>query len=81
MKAIKKTVTKTKKSDELASHYDFDYAKAKPNRFAGARKDQMVVLLDKEFTKVFRSPDEVTNALRSLIHAFPKNLRNGSKPT
>lgn len=79
MKTTKKAATKAKKNDELASHYDLDYAKAKPNRFASARKDQMVVLLDKEFTKVFRSPDEVTNALRSLIHAFPKNLRSGQK--
>ena len=79
MKTTKKSVSKTKKSDELASNYEFDYAKAKPNRFARARKDQMVVLLDKEFTRVFRSPEEVTNALRSLIHAFPKTSRRRQK--
>jgi hypothetical protein len=75
MKSTKKPVRKAKASDELAKSYDFDYAKAKPNRFARAQKDQMVVLLDKEFTSFFRSPDEVTNALRSLIHAFPASSR------
>ncbi len=79
MKTAKKPASKTKKSDDLASHYDFDYSKAKPNRFAGLHKDQMIVLLDKEFTRIFKSPDEVTNALRSLIHAFPKKMRSSQK--
>jgi hypothetical protein len=72
MKATKK---RSPKKDDLASNYDFDYSKAKPNRFARLPKEQMVVLLDKEVSTVFRSPEEVNNALRSLIHAFPQKLR------
>ena len=79
MKTTKKPATKSKRNDELALNYELDYTKVKPNRFARARKDQMIVLLDKEFTRVFRSPEEVTNALRSLIHAFPKTNRRGQK--
>ena len=71
MKSIRKTTSKAKRSDELDTHYDFDYSKAKPNRFAKIQKDQMVVFLDKEFTSIFRTPEEVMNALRSLIKAFP----------
>jgi hypothetical protein len=29
---------KTPASDDLRPHYDFDYAKMKPNRFAGEKK-------------------------------------------
>ena len=33
----------------MQPEYDFDYAKAKPNRFAGRiAKDRLVVLLDPE---------------------------------
>jgi hypothetical protein len=79
IKPRKKATREVRSPDDLAPNYDFDYSKAKPNRFARSKKDQMVILLDKEFTKVFRSPDEVTNALRSLIHAIPPNLRRGQK--
>jgi len=79
MKTTKKVTHKRKQQDDLAAHYDFDYSKAKPNRFAGLPKDQMVVLLDKELSGIFRSPEEVTNALRSLIRAFPAKLRARKK--
>ena len=79
MKATKKVTHKQAQKDELAAHYDFDYSKAKPNRFAGLPKDQMVVLLDKELSNIFRSPEEVTNALRSLIRAFPPKIRQRKK--
>jgi hypothetical protein len=79
MKTTKKVSHKRGRQDELAAHYDFDYSKAKPNRFAGLPKDQMVVLLDKELSDIFRSPEEVTNALRSLIRAFPPKIRQRKK--
>ena len=79
MKATKKKAGKPTSQDKLAADYDFEYSKAKPNRFAGLPKDQMVVLLDKEISNVFRTPEEVTNALHSLIRAFPSNLRRGKK--
>ncbi len=79
MKSIRKTIIKPKNNDELAAHYDFDYSKAKLNRFAKLQKDQMIVLLDKEFTSIFRTPEEVMNALRSLIRAFPTRKSRASK--
>ncbi|MEO6940967.1 MAG: hypothetical protein ABI444_12650 [Candidatus Kapaibacterium sp.] len=79
IKSSSKLARKPAEQDDLARNYDFDYAKAKPNRFAHESKDQMVVLLDKELTRVFKSPAEVTNALRSLIQAIPSESRKRRK--
>jgi hypothetical protein len=68
---MKKTI-KTKKmtkAPELRSHYDFDYRKAKPNRFS-----PRLIPLDEDVSKVFNTPELVNNALRSIISAFPKNV-------
>ena len=69
-----KTTKKAKVSrlaDDMPAHIEFDYSKAKPNRFANRKKEQMVVALDSDITRVFRTPEEVTNALRALIKAYP----------
>jgi hypothetical protein len=59
--------------DEMKGEYDFDYSKAKPNRFAGRiASDQTVVLLDPEVSKVFPDSASVNAALRELIAALPK---------
>ena len=40
--------------EDMQPEHDFDYRKAKPNRFAGrVAKDRVVVLLDPEVSKVF----------------------------
>ena len=72
MKHTKKSASQpTNGNDDLESNYDFDYTKAKPNKYALLPKEQMIVLLEKDITRYFRTPDEVTNALRSLIQAIP----------
>lgn len=65
----------------MAGEYDFDYTKAKSNRFAGRiASDQTVVLLDPEVSKVFTDSDSVNAALRALISALPKpNKREARK--
>jgi hypothetical protein len=53
---VKQTLNKVrrKRSEDIQPEYDFDYSKAKPNRFAGRiAKGRMVVLLDREVSKVF----------------------------
>ncbi|RPJ57833.1 MAG: hypothetical protein EHM12_08775 [Dehalococcoidia bacterium] len=72
-------MTKTSKSrgrvaqnNDLRAEYRFDYRKAKPNRFASrAAKAPLVVMLDSDVSKVFRTPDSVNAALRALIRAVP----------
>ncbi|MFV2065342.1 MAG: hypothetical protein ACC645_00070 [Pirellulales bacterium] len=59
-------------SDELRDEYEFDYSKAKPNRFA-SRVDQgrLVVALDPDVSDVFTTPEAVNKVLRALIEAMP----------
>ena len=68
-----------KKVGELRPEYDFDYSKAKPNRFAGKMEDRVVVLLDPDIAEVFTTPDSVNEALRALIPTMPKNFYRKSK--
>ena len=63
---------------ELSEYY-FDYAKARPNRFAGRAKDCVIVVLDPDVSQIFTTPDSVNTALRALINAIPKTAKR--KPT
>ena len=65
-----------KRGDGMKAEYDFDYAKAKPNRFAGREsKDCTVVVLDTDVSKVFSSSKSVNTALRAFIAAMPRKAR------
>ena len=62
--------------DELREEYRFDYAKVKPNRFAGQSDEpRVVVVLDPDVADVFETPDSVNEVLRALIKAMPKPRR------
>lgn len=65
--------TPNKKVEDLRSEYDFDYTKAKKNRFAGRMADRTVVVLDPDVAEVFKTPDSVNDALRALISAMPND--------
>lgn len=71
---MKKTpTTKTRKIQELAPEYRFDYKKAKPNRFAARMKDEpLIVMIEPDVAKVFKSSEQVNKALRALISAIPE---------
>ena len=59
-------------SDDMRSHYDFDYAKSRPNRFAERlAKSAVVVVLDPDVANVFQSAEAVNKFLRSAISAMP----------
>jgi len=59
-------------SDELRDEYEFDYSKAKPNRFASrADEARLVVALDPDVSEVFTTPEAVNRVLRALIEAMP----------
>jgi hypothetical protein len=63
----------------LRSEYKFDHAKARPNRFAvrGSSKS-VVVLLDPDVAKVFKSADSGKSAPRAILAAVPARLRRRS---
>lgn len=58
-------------NDEMLPEYRFDYAKAKPNRFAAGRS-RVAIVLDEDVAEVFRTPEEVNKALRAFMEAMPK---------
>lgn len=68
--------SKTAKAEEkdMRSNYKFDYSKARPNRFAGrVSSNRIVVALDPDVSKVFKTPESVNNVLRALISNMPKS--------
>ncbi len=79
MKKTSTSKSRGKRSD-MQPEYDFDYTKAKPNRFAGRiAKDRLVVLLDPEVSKVFSDSESVNAALRQLITTLPKNTKREAR--
>jgi hypothetical protein len=67
--------------DEMRPHYDFDYTKSRPNRFAARPKLGRVrsVVLEPDVAEVFRSSDQVNELLRSIITNLPSR-REEKKP-
>ncbi len=61
--------------DELLPEYKFDYAHAKPNRFAVKAEIsvQRVVVLDEDVAQVFTTPEAVNKVLRALISTMPSS--------
>ena len=79
---MKKTSNRprAKGAEDMQPEYDFDYSKAKPNRFAGRiAKDRTVVLLDPEVSKVFTDSESVNAALKALITALPKDVKREAR--
>ena len=59
-------------SDDLLPEYDFDYSKAKKNRFAKSNQAQLIVTIDPDLAEIFKTPESVNHALRLLVSAIPK---------
>jgi len=69
---MKKASIKSTKRETLRAHYDFDYSKSRPNRFASRMKPESVaVVLDPDVAAVFDSSEAVNKLLRSVIAAVP----------
>jgi hypothetical protein len=67
-------MAKAKPADDLRREYEFDYAKARPNRFARRpAPEPVVVVLAPDVAKVFRMPESVNTALRALVAAMPRS--------
>ncbi len=62
-------------SDDLRDEYDFDYTKAKPNRFATShgslKSGGRVFYLEPEVASRFASSEEVNRLLKALLEAMP----------
>jgi hypothetical protein len=61
------------KSSDMLPEYQFDYRKARPNRFAEqAGELPLVVVLEPDLAKVFTSSEAVNKVLRALVSAMPR---------
>ena len=60
-------------SDEMRDEYQFDYSKAKPNRFASQiGQDQLMIVLDPDVAAIFKTPESVNQVLRAIITLMSK---------
>jgi len=60
-------------NDDLLPEYNFDYSKAKSNRFI-KQKQQINVTLDEDVARIFTTSDSVNQALRAILSALPKQV-------
>jgi len=68
--------------DELRREYRFDYSRAKRNRFAAAStRRPVVVVLDDDIARVFRSSESVNALLRAVIASMPRGPRRRKTPS
>jgi hypothetical protein len=56
---------------EMQKEYRFDYRKSKPNRFA----EGLIVVIEPENAKVFRTARAVNSALKAVKELIPKVAR------
>lgn len=55
-------------SEDMQSEYNFDYTKSRPNRFAEQLScKRVIVVLDRDVSEVFTTPESVNEALRKII--------------
>ncbi|MBE9258091.1 MULTISPECIES: hypothetical protein [Aphanizomenonaceae] len=64
--------TRINRQDDLLSEYNFDYSKARSNRFATTSENKITVILDPDVAKVFQTSEAVNRALRCLLSAIPE---------
>jgi len=80
MKKTLSSKTRSNKTAEMLAEYNFDYRKAKPNRFAGQiSKERLVVLLDPDVSEVFETPESVNAILRAVVAALPEGTKRKAK--
>jgi hypothetical protein len=62
--------TKEDAEPDMLAEYNFDYSKAKPNRFSSTTPS-VTVTLDADVAVVFTNSESVNKALRAILSALP----------
>jgi hypothetical protein len=58
--------------DDLLPEYNFNYNKARTNRFAAqVNETKITVTLESDVAKVFKTSEDVNKALRAILSALP----------
>lgn len=63
--------TQDPETDDMLPEYNFDYRKARPNRFS-KKAAPLTVTLDPDVAEIFNTSEAVNNALRAILAAIPK---------
>ena len=63
--------TQNPETNDMLPEYNFDYRKARPNRFS-KKAPPVTVTLDPDVAEVFNTSEAVNNALRAILSAIPK---------
>ncbi|MGL5939038.1 MAG: hypothetical protein ACRC2S_01415 [Waterburya sp.] len=58
---------------DMLPEYNFDYSKARLNRFATSKDKTIAVNLEPDVAEVFKTSEDVNKALRAIISAMPKS--------
>lgn len=67
-----------KENDAMRDEYDF--SDSKPNPYASIlRKQQNLVQLEPDVAEYYKTSEQVNNALRAIISAFPKSKQSLAK--
>ncbi|MFM7909729.1 MAG: hypothetical protein ACKPA9_32650 [Microcystis sp.] len=73
MKNTQDSKTNQNLQDDLLPEYNFNYAKAHPNRFAAqVNETKITVTLESDVAKVFKNSEDVNKALRAILSAIPE---------
>jgi hypothetical protein len=66
--------TQYSEADEMLPEYEFDYGRARPNRFAGVTDiKSRVIILDPDIAEVFSTSESVNKILRAIITAMSES--------
>ena len=70
--------------DDLLGHYDIDFSKAKPNRFAplfgSLKSGGRAIYLDPEVAERFTTSEEVNRLLKALLETMPAPTMKVAEP-
>jgi hypothetical protein len=58
---------------DMLPEYNFDYSKARPNRFTASKDQTISIKLEPDVAEVFKTSEDVNKALRAILSAIPKN--------
>ena len=73
MKDTQNSETDQNKTEDLLPEYNFDYSKARPNRFATEAKEKTITItLEPDIAQVFKTSEQVNSALRAILSAIPE---------
>ncbi len=63
--------------EDMLPEYHFDYREARPNRFAAdIEEGSMVIVLEPDISRAFRSPESVKAILRAIAGGLSEQMAN-----